>query len=57
MSEGQLEQALAVVTMLSEVCGFVSPSLLSVVNKVKMAVIKENNEGKRDDQENHEEDY
>ena len=47
VSEGQLRQGLAVVSLLSEICGFESPAKSQVVNKVKLAVVKESNEGKR----------
>ena len=47
VSEGQLRQGLAVVSLLSEICGFESPAKSQVVNKVKLAVVKEANEGKR----------
>ena len=46
VSETQLKQVLAVITLLCEVCGFESPSKSPVVAKVKMAIIKEANEGK-----------
>ena len=47
VSENQLKQGLAVVSLLAEVCGFESPARSPVVAKVKLAAIKEANEGKR----------
>ena len=47
VSETQLKQVLAVISLLCEVCGFESPSKSPVVAKVKMGIIKEANEGKR----------
>ena len=47
VSENQLKQGLAVVSLLAEVCGFESPTKSPVVAKVKLAAIKEANEGKR----------
>ena len=47
VSEVQLKQGLAVVSLLAEVCGFESPTKSPVVSKVKMAVMKEANEGRR----------
>ena len=47
VSENQLKQGMAVVSLLSEVCGFESPAKSPVVAKVKLAAVKEANEGKR----------
>ena len=43
----QLMQVMAVINLIFEVCGFESPSKSPLVAKVKMAIIKEANEGKK----------
>ena len=47
VSETQVKQGLAVISLLCEVCGFESPAKSPMVSKVKMAVLKQVNEGKR----------
>ena len=47
VSETQLKQAMAVINLICEVCGFEPPSKSPLVAKVKMAVIKEANKGKK----------
>ena len=47
VSETQLKQAMAVINLICKVCGFESPSKSPLVAKVKMAAIKEANEGKK----------
>ena len=47
VSETQLKQVMAVINLICEVYGFESPSKSPLVAKVKMAVIKEANEGKK----------
>ena len=42
-----MKQGLAVISLLSEICGFSSPSVSPVVNKGKMAAIKQKNEGRK----------
>ena len=47
VSESQLRQVLAVVTLICEVCGFESPSGSSVVIQVKKGIVKVANTGRR----------
>ena len=46
-SEGQFKQVLATVTLISEVCGWDSPTKSNLVMKVKLSVMKKANNGRR----------
>ena len=47
VSESQVRQGMAAINLLCEVCGFESPFKSPLVSKVKLAVLKQANEGKR----------
>ena len=47
VSETQLKQVLAVISLVCEVCGFQSPAKSPLVAKVKMAIVKGANDGKK----------
>ena len=47
ISESQLKQVLAVITLICDVCGFESPSGSPVVVSVRKAIVKEANKGKK----------